>query len=216
MRGQARRGCCLAIVAALASSGSAFQSADLFDEIYARGRPLEASIKTLTGRFIEESTSALLSKPVVARGTMAVIRPSQIALHYQDPERRTVLIDATTLRVIWPSRSLDQQMPIGATQKRIQRYFVDQSPKQLRSQFAIVATEASDRKGAWLVTMVPKRQQIREGLSKLELWIEQDTVMLSALRMTFANGDTKRMQFDEVRLNPAIDAALFKPNGSLD
>lgn len=207
---------CFAIHVALAFSSSASHSADLFDKIYARGRPLEASIKTLTARFVEESTSALLAKPLVARGTLAVVRPSQIALHYQEPELRTVLIDATTLRVIWPSRSLDQQLPIGATQKRIQRYFVDQSPAQLRSQFDIAASDANDLKGAWLVTMVPKRKQIREGLSKLELWIERDTVMLSALRITFANGDTKRMQFDEVRLNPTIDPALFKPSARPD
>jgi outer membrane lipoprotein-sorting protein len=61
--------------------------------------------------------------------------------------------------------------------------------------------------------MVPRRKQIAEGLARLELWIERDTVMLSALLMTFPNGDTKRMTFADVRVNPVIDEALFKPAG---
>jgi outer membrane lipoprotein-sorting protein len=58
---------------------------------------------------------------------------------------------------------------------------------------------------------VPRRKQIREGLSALALWIDRETVMVSSLSMTFPNGDTKRMSFDDVRVNPAIDDAVFTP-----
>jgi outer membrane lipoprotein-sorting protein len=188
-------------------------SADLFDEIYARGRPLEASLKTLTADFVEESTSSLLTKPLVARGTLAVVRPDRIVLHYREPERRTVLIDGRVMRLVWPARAIDQRLQIGAQQRRIQQYFVDKSPAQLRSHFDIMAAESPTRPTAWLVTMVPRRKQIREGLAKLELWIERDSVMLSSLLMTFPNGDTKRMSFDNVQVNPAIDDAVFTPVG---
>jgi outer membrane lipoprotein-sorting protein len=186
-------------------------TADLFDEIYARGKPLEASLETLTAQFVEESTSSLLARPLVARGTLAVVRPDRIVLHYTEPERRTVLIDGSVLRLVWPSRSIDQRVPIGAQQRRIQQYFVDKSPAQLRSHFDITATEPDTRPSAWQVTMVPRRKQIREGLTKLELWIERDTVMLSSLLMTCPNGDTKRMSFEDVRVNPAIDDSVFRP-----
>jgi outer membrane lipoprotein-sorting protein len=185
--------------------------ADLFDEIYARGRPLEASLKTLTASFIEESTSSLLTKPLVARGTLAVVRPDRIVLYYVEPERRTVLIDGNSMRLVWPKRSIDQRVPIGAQQRRIHQYFVDKSPKQLRSHFDISAAEPPAGQSAWLVTMVPRRKQISEGLAKLELWIERDTVMLSSLLMTFPNGDTKRMSFENIQVNPIIDEAVFKP-----
>ncbi len=35
--------------------------------------------------------------------------------------------------------------------------------------------------------------------------------MLSSLLMTFPNGDTKRMSFEDVSLNPAIDDSVFTP-----
>jgi hypothetical protein len=35
--------------------------------------------------------------------------------------------------------------------------------------------------------------------------------MLSSLLMTFPNGDTKRMSFENIQVNPIIDEAVFKP-----
>lgn len=184
---------------------------DLFDEIYARGKPLDATLKTLTARFTETSQSPILARPLVASGTIAVVRPARIAMHYRVPDTRIVIIDGGSLRVVWPSRTIDRTTPIGAMEKRIQQYFVDTSPKQLRSHFDIAAELATDRPRAWFVTMSPKRQQIREGLSRLELWIDRDSVMLSQMRMVFPSGDTKLLEFDDVRINPTIEESTFRP-----
>lgn len=176
---------------------------DLFDAIYARGKPIETGLKTLTADFTETSTSSLLTAPLVASGTLTVVRPSSILLHYTS-DNRTIRIDGEVMHVVWPARKIDRKTNIGAAQRRIQQYFVDKSPSQLRSHFDITATEAADRTGTWLVHMTPKRKQIREGISKLELWIDQSRVVLTAMKMTFPNGDTKLMEFSNVKINPAV------------
>ena len=86
---------------------------DLFDEIYARSRGIEASLKTVTARFTETTTSSLLSRPLVAHGTLAVQRPSKIVLHYTEPEQRTLLIDQDRLTLAWPSRGVPHQTRHG-------------------------------------------------------------------------------------------------------
>jgi outer membrane lipoprotein-sorting protein len=189
------------LVAGIASMSSAGQK-DLFDEIYARGKPIEENLKTLTAEFKETSTSPLLNEPIVVSGTLTVERPSKVVLSYTVPDNRLVTIDENTMHVSWPSRAIDRKTSIGAARRRIQQYFVDKSPSQLRSHFDIVATTDSDRVGTWLVTMTPKRKQIREGITKLELWIDQQTVVLAAMKMTFPAGDTKLMEFSNVKINP--------------
>src|SRR5687768_3021650 len=89
-------------------------SPEPFEEIYARGRPLEATLKTLTARFSETSHSPLLARPLVARGTIAVVRPFRVAMHYATPDSRTVIIDGGKLRVVWPSHAIDRTTSIGA------------------------------------------------------------------------------------------------------
>lgn len=197
-------------VACAAAMPSAAQK-DLFDEIYQRGKPIETGLKTLTADFTETSTSSLLTAPIVAEGTLTVIRPSKVVLSYTGPDHHLVHIEGDVMRVQWPSRRIDRKTTIGAAQRRIQRYFVDKSPAQLRSHFAIAARNASDRTNTWLVEMTPKRKQIREGVTKLELWIDQQTVVLAAMKMTFPNGDTKLMEFTNVKINPPVDPSLVRP-----
>jgi outer membrane lipoprotein-sorting protein len=204
MRFQRLRAMLVLCACAAASPGAAQK--DLFDEIYERGKPIETGLKTLTADFKETSTSTLLTAPLVSHGTLTVIRPSRVVLTYTGPDRHTVTIEGDSMRVEWPSRGINRRTSIGAAQRRIQRYFVDKSPAQLRSHFDISARVAADRGGTWLVEMTPKRKQIREGVSKLDLWIDQRTVVLAAMRMTFPSGDTKLMEFSNVELNPPESA----------
>src|ERR1700710_568909 len=73
-----------------------------FDALYRRGSAINGSLKTLTATFTETTTSSLLTRPLVASGTVAVERPSRVVLHYLLPEPRDVLIDGDRLIVSWP------------------------------------------------------------------------------------------------------------------
>jgi hypothetical protein len=120
-------------------------AADLFDDLYARGQKMNAGLKTLTAAFEETSTSALLVKPLVAKGRVYVERPSRVLLRYTHPDERTVLIDGDRMTVVWPAMKVRTTTDIGAAQRRIQRYFVDSSPKELRGHFDVKATAPPDR-----------------------------------------------------------------------
>jgi len=183
---------------------------DSFDQLYRRGSEINATLKTLTARFTETTTSAMLTRPLVASGVVAVERPSRVVLHYQQPELRDVLIDGDRLTVSWPGRHIRDVTNIAAANRRIQKYFVDSSPALLRESFDIVSEKADDRPHTYRLTMVPRRKQIREGLSRLELWLDQASLLLAAMRMTFPNGDTKLMVLTDLVVNAPLDSAVFK------
>lgn len=190
----------------LASEGAA--GADLFDALYARGQKQNAQLRTFTASFTETTSSSLLTRPLVARGTVAVERPSRIALTYTEPDARQVIIDGDRMTVSWPSRRVLQTKDIAASQRRVQKYFVNGTPEELRGHFEVSARETAQR--SYVITMVPKRKQIKEGLSRLELTIDPATLLLSGMTMTFPNGDTKQMTFTDVRPNVPIDQSIFK------
>lgn len=192
-----------------AHPGASLQTPDLFDEIYSHGQNLERTLKTVRARFTEISTSRLLAKPLIARGTLAVERPGRIVLQYREPESRVVLIAGDLLTMSWPSRALYQQSNIGTAQRRIQKYFAGQSPSELRQHFTISAAVDKDQAKTWRVTMVPKRKPLEESVSRIDLWIAQEAVVLSAMKMEFPNGDTKLMTFEQIVINRPVDAAMF-------
>ena len=57
--------------------------------------------------------------------------------------------------------------------------------------------------------MVPKRKQIKENLARLDLWIDRASLLLDTMKMTFANGDSKTMAFEDVTPNAPLDPATF-------
>ena len=158
-------------------------------------------MKTLTARFTETTESALLTRPLVASGTIAVERPSRVVLHYLKPELRDLLIESDQLTMVWPGRGLRDVTNIAAANRRIQKYFINGSLSDLRSSFDIVDDGVNDRPKTHKVSMLPKRRQIREGITRLELWLDPQAALLSAMRMTFPNGDTKLMEFEGTTLS---------------
>ena len=93
--------------------------------------------------------------------------------------------------------------------RRAERFFVATSPAELRKHFTIVAVDAADRPGTWQVTFTPKRAQMREGVSRVQVWIDKTSLVLHALKMEYPGGDTRLMEFSDVRINPPVDAGAF-------
>jgi outer membrane lipoprotein-sorting protein len=188
---------------------SATTPGDLFDEIYRRGAPVEKTLKTVSASFVETNTSTLLKAPQVARGTLVGRRPSQVRLAYAGADARTVIVDGNRLALDWPSRNIKETRDITGTMRRAERFFLMSTPVELRKHFDIVAVEAADRAGAWRVTFTPKRKQMREGVSRVHLWIDKGSLVLHALQMEYPGGDTRLMEFSDVRINPPVAADAF-------
>jgi outer membrane lipoprotein-sorting protein len=182
---------------------------DLFDEIYRRGAPIERSLQTLSARFVETTSSPLLKAPQVGRGTLLARRPDQVRLDYAAPDARTVIVDGDRLSLDWPAREMRGTRDIGATMRRARRFLQPTSPAELRKHFDIAARVATDRKGAWLVTFTPRRTQMREGVSRVHLWIDQDSLLLQALKMEYPGGDSRLLEFADIRVNPAVPPDAF-------
>jgi outer membrane lipoprotein-sorting protein len=194
----------------LSADAPASTPPDSFDDLYARGQKATAAIKTLTARFTETTTSSLLTRPMVARGRLAVERPSRVIMRYTDPDARVVLIDGDKMTMSWPGRNLTQVTDIGTAQGRVQKYFVNGTAAELRGQFAIDDHGMTgDRPDLYFVTMAPKRKQIRASLAQLDLWVNRSSLLLHSMKMTFANGDTKTLLFEDVVPNATLEPGSF-------
>lgn len=189
-------------------SAAAVQSSESlsFDQLYELGQLRNASMKTMVARFTETTTSALLVHPLIARGTLAVERPSRVVLRYAEPDDRVILIDAVSLTTSWPSK---QVLDISTAMARVQKQFVNGTAANLRREFDIDERRLTSTPGVYFVAMVPKRKQIRDALAKLELSVDRESLLLKSMRMTFASGDTKTMAFDDVVPNAPLPSNVF-------
>jgi len=86
---------------------------------------------------------------------------------------------------------LRQVSNVASSQKRIQKYVAGGSAAELRRQFDVNLRDRSDRPDSYQVTLIPKQKQVRETLTRLDLWVQRTSFLLSAIQMTFASGDTR-------------------------
>lgn len=183
---------------------------DLFAEIFSRTAARRHSIQSIRARFTETTTSSLLEQPLVAHGVVVAAPPARVLMTYTDPEPRVIGIDGKSLLVVWPDRHERETIDIAQIQKRIDQYFAQASLEQLRAMFEIRAEPDPTMRAADVVDMRPKRKQIREGLERLELWIDRERLLLVQMRMTFPGGDRKTIRLDDIAVNVPITRETFQ------
>lgn len=212
MRLQLARVCVLLLVLTGVGIAAAPAPADLFDQLYARSQPIDATVKTIDASFTETTESPLLRKPLHGEGTLRVVRPHGVEMIYAKPERKTVTIKDGQLVIAAPDRNFKQERDITQALGRIDKYFVDKSPKELRKHFTIAASEDKERAGTYRIDMTPKRKQIEQGLTRLELWLRKDTLMLDAMRMHFPGEAIKMLEFRDVVVNKGAAGGSATPS----
>ena len=200
--------CCLLFCAAVVSV-PASQSSLSLDELFRRARPVQASLKTLTASFTETSVSTLLRQPVVATGTLVAAIPLRVVMQYEQPAPKTVAIDQRWMVLAWPGRAEIEKVNIAAIQSRVQKYFVDVSPKQLQESFVATLSQERSSEDVYRLDLVPKRKQISEGVTRVQIWIHPGSLMMTKMTLSFAGGDAKTLELRDIKINPRIDESAF-------
>ena len=201
----------VAAPAARQSGGAPDPVADLF----ARGREAQAALQSLSATFTETTVSSLLVKPITARGTVvAAVNPVRVVMRYVSPEPKTIWLDEKTLLLAAPGRKTVDEINIADVQRRVQKYFVNASLDDLRSSFNLSVSVDPALPGTDRLDMVPRRRQIKEGLQRLQLWIDRERLLMVRMHMEFPGGDSKRLDFADMQLNVPIDQQTFaRPHG---
>jgi outer membrane lipoprotein-sorting protein len=183
---------------------------DLFSHIYQRAAVKQRSMRSVRARFTETTVSSLLVKPIVAHGMVVAASPARVRMTYTDPEPKTMAIDGRSLTVLWSDRGERERIDITAIQKRIDQYFTHASIDDLRGMFDITAEPDQAIRRADRVDMRPKRKQIKQGLDRLELWIDRESDVLVQMRLTFPGGDQKTITLGDIEINVPVSDDTFQ------
>jgi len=202
-------GAMLAALAILLAAHAMASAPDLFDQLHAKIAAAEARRDTIRARFVETTVSSLLVKPMVSEGTLIGEKSSRrMVIRYASPDRKTVLMDGQRVYVVRPGQPVDQT-DVTEILKTVDKYFTNANPGQLRRAFTVRALLNPVVPCCYQIDLLPKRKEIKQGLERLQLWVSKDTYMLSAMRITFAGGDTTDFQLENVELNVPIPAHTF-------
>jgi outer membrane lipoprotein-sorting protein len=202
---------CAAFLTAIvcAAAARAAETPDPLDDLFARAKAAQAGIHTLAASFTETTESTLLRAPIVATGTLITELPLRVVMTYTSPVPKTIALDEKHLVIVVPSQHERQEIDISRTQRLVQQYFADASPARLRQTFRITLSTDPAYHNAYRLDMVPRRKQINEGLDRLRIWIDRTELLMLRMQMTYPSGDSKVLEFSDVRKNVPIPPGTF-------
>lgn len=166
-----------------------------------------AKVQALTARFHEEKKLALMRRPLIAEGHVYFTRPGWIARWTDTPEVSVVLLKDGMLSVRDPGgkRELD------VTSNPVLRAFVEGFVHVLSGNKALLerdyalhfSTQADTQ--TWELKLSPRSEALRRMVS--ELSFSGRGASVQQMRLLEASGDQTQMDFSDVQLHPAFDAA---------
>ncbi|MBP1603695.1 MAG: lipoprotein chaperone, partial [Acidobacteria bacterium] len=141
--------------------------------------------------------------------TLVGAKPASLAMSYTSPERKTIVADGQRMLIARPGRAEREVIDITQVMKRVDHYFVNATPDELRKHFTVRAFVDPGVPAWYQVDLVPTRKQIRQGLERLQVWIARDALLLAQIRITFAGGDTTTVAIRDAELNVPLPADAF-------
>ena len=118
-------------------------------------------------------------------------------------------MDGNRLVIIRAGQAESERIDITEIMKRVNQYFVNATPDQLRKSFTVRAFIDPEVPGSYQVDLVPKRKQIRQGLERLQIWVTREPLLLSQIKITFAGGDTDTVRIEDAELNVPLPPHAF-------
>jgi outer membrane lipoprotein-sorting protein len=200
---------CVLLFCAASTSVPASQSSDPLDDLFRRARPVQAALKTLTASFTETSVSTLLREPVVATGTLVAAMPLRVVMEYKLPTPKTVALDQRWMVIAWANRTDFEKINIArsaAPRSEILRGRLSEAVARQFHGHSDLRTVDGD---AYRLDLVPKRKQISEGVTRIQIWIDRGSLMMTKMALSFAGGDSKTLELRDIKINPAIDESAF-------
>lgn len=182
---------------------------DAVAALFGRGFEVQRTLASVRATFTETTTSSLMVRPIVATGTMVAVKPGRIRLDYATPERKTVVIDGDRLVVVWPERGDGETLDIAKTQRNVARYFAEASLPELRRLFDIEVMDDAEMLGTHRIVMTPRKKPIQEGIIRLDLWVDRETLVIMRMTMSFPEGDEKTISLADIERDVPVDLALF-------
>lgn len=190
------------------------------DDGRAEGRALlealieaQAGMAQMTAEYVQERTTPLTRKPLVAEGKLAFRRdPGCVVFFVREPRAAVIRLDLAHYEVWHPERARlerfvlpDDQMPrllfdaLGPTKANLERAFTVERCERVEG------SETLRR-----LTLLPTGEDARRIASKITLTIDAKTKALRGFGYTDPRGGDVRVTLDKVELAAKADDALFR------
>lgn len=173
---------------------------------------VQNSIRTLSAEFTQTETNPLLIDPITAEGRFYLTKPNAIRWEYSIPEEMRFVIADDQYTGYYPAQKRAEQRNVQRWSDHIFRFFgVGQGSAELSKTYDIALDQEQNTiADTYLLVMEPKRKRVRKRVvEEARFWLDASTFLPLKVEYRSRAGNTRVIQFKDIRLNPDLSATLF-------
>ena len=199
----------LLALAMTATAGAAELTDARKQEVIARINSAVSRLHSMSCSFVQTKHLSLLSDKMVSEGRMYYSQPDRLRWEYTSPYKYLFIFNGNKVYVGNDSRKDVIDTNTNKIFKEVARIMMSTVTGTALSNAADFDTEAAEEKGSWVVTLVPRKKEMRRMFAKITMTFSKSASMISELSIYEKNGDRTDIKFKDVLSDAKVDESLF-------
>jgi outer membrane lipoprotein-sorting protein len=177
-----------------------------------------ADFRSLTADMERTKVTVVVNDKSIESGRISVRRDDKMRIEVTQPDARTILRDGDNFYIYNPKIHRVEEYNLGKKKSVVDQFLLlgfGTSGSSLKERYAIAlqAEETLDNRKVLRLELVPKTEEVRKQLSKIQLWLDEST-WLPVQQQFFetGSGDYFIIRYRNVNRNVRIPDNDFKPH----
>lgn len=190
-------------------SDAATLTAQQQQQIISRINTAASEIKTMTCSFTQTKNLSILNDKMVSHGKMLYSQPDKLRWEYTNPYQYLFIFNGSKIYIGNKSRKDVIDTNSNKVFKEVARIMMSTVTGKALSSTSEFTISVADERGAYVVTMLPKKKEIRQMFSRIELVFDKTGSMISEINIFEKNGDSTNIKITNISTNKAVDESNF-------
>lgn len=196
--------CCVVSVQA-ASTLSAAQQQEIIEKINASA----SKMKSMSCTFTQTKHLSLLSDKMVSSGKMYYKQPNKLRWEYTSPYDYLFVFNGTKVYVGNKSKKDVIDTNTNKIFKEIARIMMNTVTGKALSNKTDFTISITGNSTSWIVTLIPKKKDMKQMFSKIELIFNKSNTMISEINIFEKNNDRTNIKLANIVNNGSVNENYF-------
>ena len=197
---------------------SVYAHAEVLPDVLARMDKSAQTFRSLTGKMHRLQFTAVLGESSVMDGVLRLKRMNKTTrgvVEFQPPDPRTVFIDGKNIQIYYPKANTVEFYDASKYVANIDQFLLlgfgttaAELAKTYETKFG--GTESVGGKMCTRIELTPRTQQLKQLISKIELWIPEGDSTPVREKVTEPSKNYELVDYLDVQMNPSLPESAFE------
>lgn len=191
------------------SAGAENLTARQKNEVIAKINKATSGLKSMSCNFVQTKYMSLLSDKMVSEGSMYFKQPDRLRWEYTKPYKYLFILNGAKVYVGNKSRKDVIDTRTNKVFKEVARIMMNTVTGKALANTGDFVIDVSGDASSWHVTLVPRKRELKQMFSKVELIFGKSSLMISELNIYEKNKDRTNIKMKNIRTNISVNETLF-------